>query len=766
MKNILYLFLISFLIIPGMVVKGAAQTPEKQSTTETADSGSPAAQAPSAAQASPATQAPPAAQASPAAQAPPAEAVVPAKIATPIATVIPKKAAPPDKPESYGGLELLLFEEMVVVASQEAEPMHEAPVITSVITGQEIKRMGARTLNDVLLTLPGFSYTQDHNEYFCAARGIYASSQQKILVLRDGHRLNNRSYSQANFDYSISLDNVKRIEVLRGPGSSLYGDVALTAVINIVTKEGKDLDGVETTIGFGNYSQTRLALVAGKKLGENEDILVSGAYYKNEGEHVSWEDPRDPDNVGSSILYGFRDLPAYDIYFKYRFRGLGVTGSRRYANYNEPRSSAGLTGLIYDYNDFPKFSGTGPGLSSLFDHWEVNYTENISNYKWSSKLFYDGGTLRANMIIYPNSLLHGELVGKERTVGAQSQVVKDYTVGNLGAGNILFGIKAEEMEVYESGFKNGTFPDYNSWPIPILKTGKERIYAAFTQVKHKAFEGLIFNAGLRYDYKVRRKDEVAKVDDVEQFSPRAALIYRPIKMLNLRLSYSHSFVDAPYSYRYNSLPSYQGAVNLKPEELDSYQFSIENVLPGNLISQRLNIFVNEFENVIFRNLAGQYTNAGIVKSNGLEYEVGLQEKYLSLKANYTYQQTVSATGYELKDEMLENVPQHMSNLLLNYAPLYHFGLDDKCDILWLNMGVRYVGEQFARWGKSLTDPKDEVKEALICNLGFTLNELIENTSIGFHAYNVFDQEYYQGGSVDYPYLQPGRWYMAELTYKW
>ena len=101
MKNILYLFLISFLIIPGMVVKGAAQTPEKRSTTETADSGSsagqavPAAQAPYAAQASPAAQAPSAAQAPPAAQAPSAEPAAPAKIATPIATVIPRKAAPP-----------------------------------------------------------------------------------------------------------------------------------------------------------------------------------------------------------------------------------------------------------------------------------------------------------------------------------------------------------------------------------------------------------------------------------------------------------------------------------------------------------------------------------------------------------------------------------------------------------------------------------------------------------------------------------------------
>ena len=79
-------------------------------------------------------------------------------------------------------LEMILFESMVEVASQEAEPLKESPVISNVVTADEIKRLGARTLQDVLLTLPGFSHVQDHNEYYGAERGIYASAQQKILV--------------------------------------------------------------------------------------------------------------------------------------------------------------------------------------------------------------------------------------------------------------------------------------------------------------------------------------------------------------------------------------------------------------------------------------------------------------------------------------------------------------------------------------------------------------------------------------------------------
>src|SRR3989344_7340132 len=106
----------------------------------------------------------------------------------------------------------LIAEEYAIVASQEEEPLKETPVITNVVTADAIRRMGARTINDVLLTIPGFSRIQDHNEYYSALRGIYGSSQQKILVLRDGHRLNSRVYSEANFGPALGPHNIKRIQ--------------------------------------------------------------------------------------------------------------------------------------------------------------------------------------------------------------------------------------------------------------------------------------------------------------------------------------------------------------------------------------------------------------------------------------------------------------------------------------------------------------------------------------------------------------------------
>ena len=84
--------------------------------------------------------------------------------------------------------------------------------------------------------VPGMTDVASNDEQNIAMRGIYSSYQEKILILLNGHRLNSYSTNTATPDFSISLEKVKQIEVLRGPASSLYGNVALTAVVNLITK--------------------------------------------------------------------------------------------------------------------------------------------------------------------------------------------------------------------------------------------------------------------------------------------------------------------------------------------------------------------------------------------------------------------------------------------------------------------------------------------------------------------------------------------------
>ena len=151
-----------------------------------------------------------------------------------------------------------LLEIEVNSASGVTEQLTETPTPVSVITEQMIKQSGVNSLRDLLtLYIPNFTQVQDHNEYNVAFRGVYTSSQQKFLVLLNGHRLNSRAYAMASPDLSIALEKIKHIEVLRGPGSSVHGNAALTSVINIVAKSGAELEGARMSAEVGNHGLSR-----------------------------------------------------------------------------------------------------------------------------------------------------------------------------------------------------------------------------------------------------------------------------------------------------------------------------------------------------------------------------------------------------------------------------------------------------------------------------------------------------------------------------
>ncbi len=675
-------------------------------------------------------------------------------------------------------------EPMVLVASQQEENLKETPVITNIITAEEIKRMGARTLNEVLLTIPGFSRIQDHNEYYSAARSIYGSSQQKILVLRDGHRLNSRCYSEANFGPAIGLANVKRIEVMRGPGSTIYGDVALTAVINIVTKDGKDITGTEATVGVGNFGQKKIDVITGQDLGQGRDISFFASIYESKGEKQSVNAAYDYSATpasGDVILDRFKarsSLPPHDIGIKYKTGDLHFSYAHRYEHYTMPRAGGGGYGQLIEHDAYREFEGEGVGASSEFQHLELKYVSTIQNdVTFTFRPYFDTFVFRDNepqRRAGESGALAGQPKGyfmkwMERSYGLQTTASQPYNLENLGEGSILTGLQVEQMDLYDSWDIHSPDTTHSDWWLgapEVLKRGTEEVYGVFSQVKHSFTEQVILNSGLRYDYKDRLTGK-----SVGGLSPRVALIYLPDKKWNYRLMYGKSFVDSPYWYRYNQMGGgYAGGVNLRPEWLESFQFTVGLNAPKYLTNS-LNIFFNDVTDVIFRNTGGQYTNAGEIKTQGVEYEVGIKKENISLRSNYTYQYSTKSLGYAVEEGMVANIPSHMANLIIDYAPLYSLKDINWGKDLWVNLSVRYAGKQFAPWGSSSTYSGQDLNymepEAFIFNLGFNLEKFInEKMSFRFHIYNLFDEDYRQGGSVNLPYEQPGRWYLARLTYKW
>ena len=160
----------------------------------------------------------------------------------------------------------------ITVASKTGLSAREAPGIVSVITKDEIKNSGARDMIDVLRLVPGISFNSDVEGIVgISMRGNWAN-EGKLLLMVDGQEQNEVNYGSLQFGNRYDVNQIERVEIIRGPGSSIYGGFAELGVINIITKDGADLNGVEVAGTYGAYSDTygrqNLSLAVGKQIND------------------------------------------------------------------------------------------------------------------------------------------------------------------------------------------------------------------------------------------------------------------------------------------------------------------------------------------------------------------------------------------------------------------------------------------------------------------------------------------------------------------
>src|SRR5579864_9647263 len=151
-----------------------------------------------------------------------------------------------------------LMNMQVYSASKHLQSTSEAPSSVTVITADEIQRYGYRTLADILQTVRGFFVTYDRDYSSVGVRGFARPGDYntRILLLVDGHRLNDNVFDEAMIgtEFPVDIDLIERVEVIRGPVSSLYGSNALFAVVNVITKRGDDLKGLEVSSEAGSFN--------------------------------------------------------------------------------------------------------------------------------------------------------------------------------------------------------------------------------------------------------------------------------------------------------------------------------------------------------------------------------------------------------------------------------------------------------------------------------------------------------------------------------
>src|SRR5207247_1263804 len=178
---------------------------------------------------------------------------------------------------------------VVEAASKYRQKTTEAPSSVTIITSDEVKKYGHRTLADVLQTVPGMYVTYDRNYAFLGVRGVnLGDNNNRVLLLVDGHRLNNSLSDSAYIgtEFILDVDLIDRVEIIRGPGSSLYGNNAFFGVINVITRKGPDMTGIgaEGSGEIGSFDTWKGRATWGSKFENGLEMLLSGSFYSSDGQ--------------------------------------------------------------------------------------------------------------------------------------------------------------------------------------------------------------------------------------------------------------------------------------------------------------------------------------------------------------------------------------------------------------------------------------------------------------------------------------------------
>ncbi|QQR72903.1 MAG: TonB-dependent receptor [Holophagales bacterium] len=577
-------------------------------------------------------------------------------------------AAPPPPDEPAG----LVEEVLVVTASRTEQHLHDAPVTMSVIDAIEIEKTPADDAGDLLRNVPGLNVAQ------MSARDIQVSGRESTnslatgqLVLLDGRSLYLDFFGFVAWDFvPLDFSELKQVEVVRGPGSAVWGANAFSGVINLITKSPKEMVGTRLTLGGGElgtmYGSLSHAGVSGK-LG----YKLSGAYYEQDPyERPSGVIPgTNPARTYPEFVNQGTAQPKFDIGFDVELDEA--------SNLDFALGYAGTDGIIH--------TGIGP-----FD-MKKNTALSFGKLDWNRQAMHVG-------------LFYNRLDGEAKNLltvgptGAPINFVFKTDTYNLEAGNT--NLVGEKLL-----FTYGANARKNKFDLSIAPRGDARDeYGAYLQGEFMFNDRWRWVIGGRYD----NLDPIGGV-----FSPRTALVFAIEPQQTIRLSYGRAFrapsvvnnylqtsiistLVPPLAPGYPYFPlvtNVTGNEDLVEEKTDAYDLGYLLTKGGTTFS--LSIYHNVQKDLADFYQSASYTpqnpppgwiypafllavsplntlprefsyrNIGEVINEGLE--VGLswrQRGPWSASANYSYQKDPKITG--IPEEELGKAPTHRANVALGW----------------------------------------------------------------------------------------------------
>ncbi|MDP2854601.1 MAG: TonB-dependent receptor [Smithellaceae bacterium] len=653
--------------------------------------------------------------------------------------------------------------EVVVTATRDAQEVRKTPANVTVITAEEISLSGATTVVEVLEKLESIqfrTYSGNASQAMIDMRGFGGDNPYgKTLVMLDGRRLNRTDMASINW-LSMPIHMIERIEIIRGPGSVLYGDAAIGGVINVIPKKGKSKPVFNASALAGSYGL------------HNERIGVIGATdkwtYAVTGENNFLSGYRDRSKYsaqggGVDVGYAAHDLFNVSLGVSVSRADYQLPGALTKAQMQQDRRQYQPAMPLYwmnanDDNDGrDKHTNINLGVKSFwgpFGQMEVNVTYGRKDLQsnWPSWYSYKYSDTKADTYgISPKYILDKEIFG------FHNKVVVGVDYYNEPYKKDIFNDRERTYQLSAANFTRESLGYYIRDEFSLLKSLTLSAGCRFEQMKIK---------GMNVDFSMPSNS----FDNEKNFSAgsyEAGLTWLWGKKSKSFIKYA-TIYRVPFLDEIASFNGFGGSflTTLEQEkgtslEVGAEYYPLENLKLG-ITLFRIDM-QDEIEYVYTSLYTGYNQNVGKTRHDGAEISASyLWQKYLKVYGNLTYHKATFENGINEKKEM-PMVPNRIVNAGLEIYLPYNVTLKPE---------IRHVGEAYLSGDNNNNAEKLESFTLLnvyvhykptFGRLNLTVFAGVENLTDTM--YSSFGIDYAQYGMDNFYYPMPGRTFKTGISFE-
>lgn len=618
-----------------------------------------------------------------------------------------------------------LLNTKVDAAAKYSQKVSEAPASITVVTHADIVAYGYQTLDEVFAATPGFYTTLDRNYGFIGTRGFSRPGDynNRILVLLNGRRINENFYGYVSVwtDLAIDLKSLERIEIIRGPGSALYGTGAMLAVINLVTKTGASIDGTEVNLRGGSYRNVGADLRWGKSFQDGSDWMLSAQVENIHGQDLYFPEFNSPEtnfgiaqNLDWDKWYGFLTT--------YRRNDLVLQANVASREKAIPTAS---------------FETVFNALSKTLDErqsFSVGWSKQISARQL---LTLDGYWNRNN---YAGTYAYEEGVEHDRNIGQWLGTEARWQWDVAAANRFIAGMEY----IYNPTVSYKT----DLAGVSYHKNFPYSIFSVYAQDEHQIAENLAITLGLRYD----------NISNHDAVSPRVAVVYHPALATTFKLIYGNAF-RSPNAYETNySTDNFKTNPDIRPESIRMLEGIWQQQISSGLHTE-LSVYHYGMRNLIDTELDPvdfnyRFTNRSKVLATGMEISAMIRSVH-EIQGYFSY-------GYEHADDVtgggeirLTNSPLSIAKagVVVPVSSLFHVAAE-----------LRYETGRDTVYGTHTND-------VFLTNISlktFIPAGALKTCPLTFQIRNVFNADYSTPGGFEHvmPAIQQnGRNYLLDLGFR-